>query len=199
LGDLSAQRLGGDVVLEVVSAYGLGALIASCVALLLVRHYLPGYLAEKGKNLATREDIGAITDKVEEVKIQYSAILEEIKARHQLRTAALDARLKAHQEAFVLWRKLVAAAYTDQLGKVVIECQSFWEANCLYLEPAVRDAFMEAYSGAHTHGELHRVRADAPLVSEQWSRVTAFPPILFRAIQLPGISELEATKTISGP
>jgi len=35
---------------------------------LFVKNYLPTYMNEKGKNLATKEDIGDITQKTEEVK-----------------------------------------------------------------------------------------------------------------------------------
>lgn len=49
-------------------------------AILLGRSYLPKYFEEKGKNLATKEDIGAITDEVEKVKIQYSKDIEILKS-----------------------------------------------------------------------------------------------------------------------
>ncbi|HGE6917179.1 TPA: hypothetical protein ACGCBC_000829 [Pseudomonas aeruginosa] len=38
------------------------------------------YIGEKGKNLATKEDIGEITNEIEKVKNQYSADLEGLKA-----------------------------------------------------------------------------------------------------------------------
>ncbi|MEJ5906176.1 hypothetical protein V7V80_15945 [Pseudomonas kermanshahensis] len=33
-----------------------------------IKFYLPGYIKEKGKNLATKEDIAGITDQIEQVK-----------------------------------------------------------------------------------------------------------------------------------
>lgn len=39
----------------------------------IVRHLLPSYFSEKGKNLATKEDISEITKKIEEVKIEFSS------------------------------------------------------------------------------------------------------------------------------
>lgn len=39
---------------------------------LLMRSYLPKYFQEKGKNLATKEDIGDITEKIEAVRAQYA-------------------------------------------------------------------------------------------------------------------------------
>jgi hypothetical protein len=177
---------------SLVAAFGIGAGLAAVVAFLAIKFYLSSYLTEKGKNLATREDVEAITDKVESVRTQYATLIEELKARHQLRLAAVDRRLQAHQEAFMLWRKLTSATYTDEIGKVVMECQAWWEQNCIYLEPTVREAFVVAYGAAHGHNALLRSRPDVKIVEESWSRVTGFPNILFKAVQLPTLSELEA-------
>ncbi len=184
---MSLEELRGLVTL--FAGFGLGAIVAAVVTALLLKHYLPAYLNEKGKNLATREDIAAITREVERVRNEYGALLEEVKARHQLRLAAIDRRLQAYQEAFTLWRSLITGP--EQSGKAVIECQTWWEKNCLYLEPGVRQAFVVAYSNAHLRAEFVRAHADSKLITEAWDKVKAFPDILFAAIQLPGLSELE--------
>jgi hypothetical protein len=177
---------------SLVAAFGAGAIVTAVVAYLLIKFYLSSYLAEKGKNLATREDIAAITDKVENVRTQYATLIEELKAKHQLRLAAVDRRLQTHQEAFTLWRKLMAATYTEDIGNVVLECQSWWERNCIYLEPTVREAFVSSYGAAHGHDALVRSRAEVKIVKESWARITGFPNILFKAVQLPTLSQLEA-------
>jgi hypothetical protein len=46
---------------------------------LFIKSYLPAYFSEKGKNLATKEDIKEITNIVEQVKIELSKDLEFIK------------------------------------------------------------------------------------------------------------------------
>lgn len=43
---------------------------------LLIKFYLPGYIKEKGKNLATKEDIAGITDQIEQVRTEYAKQLE---------------------------------------------------------------------------------------------------------------------------
>ncbi|MFZ2400110.1 MAG: hypothetical protein WAW31_15735 [Smithella sp.] len=53
--------------------------IALLVFYLLMKNYLPKYFQEKGKNLATKEDIREITDKVESVKTDYARQLELFK------------------------------------------------------------------------------------------------------------------------
>lgn len=96
----------------ILNSLGSGA-VAGLVIGLLVRRYCSSYLDKKGENLATKEDIAAITREVERVRLVYSAELEQIKARHQLRPAALDRRLAVHQEAFTLWRELHIATVLD--------------------------------------------------------------------------------------
>lgn len=54
-------------------------LIGVVVIGLLVRSFLPSYAKQKGKNLATKEDISEITSKVEEVRSQHTAQLERLK------------------------------------------------------------------------------------------------------------------------
>lgn len=170
--------------------------VAGAVALwiiqLVMQHYFPAYISEKGKNLATKEDIAAITRQVEAVRHEYSALLEELRARHQLRTASLDLRLRAHQEAFTQWRELLGASTPEAAAKAVIACQSWWEKNCLYLEPKVRQAFVEAYSNAHMRAEFLRASADSKHISEAWAKIIAFPDVLFEAVQLPPLTKAES-------
>ena len=175
-----------------LTGFGAGALIAGGLVYLVVKHFLSSYLSEKGKNLATREDIEEITRKVEGVRTQYLSLVEELKARHQLRMAAVDRRLEAHQEAFALWRKVMAAMHTEEVVDVVNECQSWWERNCIYLEPAIREAFVIAIGAANSHSALVKGRAEADLIQSNWKSLTEFPNLLFHAVQLPALSELEA-------
>jgi hypothetical protein len=58
--------------LQVLVLLGIGSLF-------LFRKYLFSYSSEKGKNLATKEDVGDITRKVEEVKTGYVSEIERLK------------------------------------------------------------------------------------------------------------------------
>lgn len=172
-----------------LAGFGLGGAIAALVSALLLKQYLPSYFSEKGKNLATKEDIAAITREVEAVRHEYSTLVEELRAKHQLRMAALDRRLQAHQEAFTYWRKLVAGP--EESDAAVQECQAWWEQNCVYLEPTVRHAFVVAYSNARTRNEFVQMHADSRLIIDAWHKVMEFQEILFAAVQLPAMSEVE--------
>ena len=50
--------------------------MAGAIGVILLKYYIPSYLAEKGKNLATKEDVEAITRKVESVRHEYSTLVE---------------------------------------------------------------------------------------------------------------------------
>jgi len=60
------------VVLQVLVLLGIGSI-------LLFRIYLFSYSSEKGKNLATKEDVEEITRKVEDIKSGYVAEIERLK------------------------------------------------------------------------------------------------------------------------
>ena len=72
------------IFLQILSILGIGV-----VGLLLYR-YLPAYTSEKGKNLATKEDIADITKRIEEVKSTYAHELEAVRA-------VIGSRLGIHQ------------------------------------------------------------------------------------------------------
>jgi hypothetical protein len=154
------------------------------------------YLNEKAKSLATREDIAGLTHAVEAIKVQYATLIEAQKARHQLRLAGIDRRLQVHQEAFVHWRELFRSMHTPEVNTTAGKCSEWWEQNCLYLEPNVREAFATALVAANSHASLLQDRSNADLVKQNWAEIMAFPKVMFDAIQLPGLSakEFEALK-----
>lgn len=59
-------------IMQVLILLGIGSIF-------IFKNYLFSYSSEKGKNLATKEDVAEITKKVEEVKIQYASEIEHLK------------------------------------------------------------------------------------------------------------------------
>lgn len=183
--------------LTYAGAFGVGGVLFGAIVFYLLKSFIPSYLNEKAKNLATREDIAQITDEIEYVKAQYAFLIEELKAKHQLRLAAIERRLQAHQEAFALWRELLANTHTENIGATVIKCQTWWENNCLFLEPSVREAFSDAYSAAHMHNAL--VRGGLPALQEakeNWNRITKAGQLIVEAVQLPGLTSSEKQQLV---
>jgi hypothetical protein len=152
--------------------------------------FFGAYLAEKAKNLATKEDIEEITEKVEAIRSLYAGQLEEQKGKNQLRLASVDKRLAAHQEAFALWRKLLSVVHIkDKVGPVVFECQEWWDHNCLYLTEEARAAFQLGYSSAFHHGEMVRTQARSELIDENWKNFVRAGDVLVKAVALPPLNE----------
>jgi hypothetical protein len=68
------------------------------IATLFGKNYLTSYFAEKGKNLASKEDIHEITDKVEKIKSQYLLDLERVKSSLQAESAFLQKRRQIYED-----------------------------------------------------------------------------------------------------
>jgi hypothetical protein len=173
--------------------YGFEGIIAGLVVFLLVKNFLPGYLSQKGKNLATKEDISEITKEIEEVKSTYSQILETFKAQHQLRLAAVEKRLQAHQEAFCLWRKINGALGTEHLPEIIRECDEWWGNNSLYLEAEPRRAFLEAWVSAKDL-KWYQENSEASLVTKCHQQINYAGEAITKAVELPRLNELIDTK-----
>jgi hypothetical protein len=178
---------------DMIGLFSGGLVIGAGLFALLGRKYLESYVNEKAKNLATREDIEGITHQIEGVKIQYSRLLEEQRAHTQLRLAAVDRRLQAHQEAFSLWRKLLAHVHSDMIGETVMECQSWWDKNCLYLCEEARKSFRDAYDAAFNHRQYLQQHIDSELVKKNFDTITKAGSLIVKGVDLPSLGEIEAT------
>lgn len=166
--------------------------------------YLGTYLRKKAENKALHEDLEKITDKVEGIKSLYAKEMENIShqnrliidqssRRHQLRLAALEKRLDAHQQAYTLWRKLVGVVHKEeQVNSVVMECQDWWNKHCLYLEADARKAFVHAYLTAGDHHLLIKAHAQADDVKSSWAIIMLPGKLLVEGVELPTIAEDEA-------
>ena len=174
-------------------AFGLGAFVQK-------------YLNKKGENLATKKDIAEITDKVEQVRLEYAKRLEQTKLSHQLRLAALDRRLEVHQQAYALWWKLMGVVHDNaSIGEVIMECQDWWVENNLYLDAEARQAFRIAYNSASTHCQIYTELREADSIerqrrekalSESWESVVYAGEVIAKAVELPDLVEKEYASSL---
>jgi hypothetical protein len=189
----SEIRSEGRPGMEMLAA--IGWLVAGALA---ARVFWPGlteYGKAKGKNLADKEDIAHITDLVEQVKRENAEILEQMKARQQMRLAAATERLKAHQEAFRLWRKLLRDLYRPAITAIVAECDEWWEGNCLYLSAEARDAFSDAMWAAANYQMLLAMPAGPErerLTTEDRATIMKAGQMIVEAVHLPSLGERES-------
>jgi hypothetical protein len=167
--------------------------LAALIVWNLTRHYFPGYLIEKGKNLATKEDVAEITRRIEDVKHDYALVLEAQKQKGQLRFAALDRRLEVAQQAHICWWNLLRSLYTPEIKEEVQKCQEFWVNNRLYLSEEVSFAFRRAYMAASHHEALKEACRYDPTqsaeVRENFKRITEAENTIVRSVAIPPLNE----------
>lgn len=169
----------------------------------LLRKFTTSYASEKGKNVATKEDIAGITREIERVRYEYAehhetithqnrSLLEASSRKHQLKLAALDRRLDAHQQAYALWWKLLGAVHDEQrIGPVAVECERWWVENCLYLNPEARQKFNASIHCALTHRHLLRPHLDAAAARQNWEFIMGAGQAIVRGVELPSLGEDE--------
>ncbi|WP_421226809.1 hypothetical protein [Aeromonas jandaei] len=78
-----------------------GFLLGGVVVYFILKSYLPAYLTEKAKNLASKEDIGLITAKVEAIKLNHSYLLEEVKNNNQVKFAEIERAKAIKKEVYM--------------------------------------------------------------------------------------------------
>ena len=128
------------------------------------------------------------------LNVTAQSISGRLDRQHQLRMAALEKRLQAHQDAYTLWRKLFMHVYQDDIVEVVKECADWWDNNCLYLEPRARKAFQRAYVHAPSQKPFLDAHENAKVLEKNWQDIEAAGEEIARAVSLPSIGELEQPK-----
>lgn len=86
-------------IMQVLILLGIGSIF-------IFKNYLFSYSAEKGKNIATKEDVAEITKKVEEVKLEYLVQLENTKLELIRQQKGFDERFAWHKELVDVSKKL---------------------------------------------------------------------------------------------
>lgn len=81
------------------------------------KHYLTSYFSEKGKNLASKEDLHEITDKVEKIKSQYSSEIERLKSKLQAESTFLQKRRRVYEDIASALRVFISGHQQDQTAK----------------------------------------------------------------------------------
>ena len=150
------------------------------------------YLKQRILNLAKLNDIGAITQQVEEIRRKQNEILELTKQRHELRMVAVNRRLSAHQEAYTRWWGLMKVVHQkDKVAQKVMDFQSWFVKNRLYLEPEVAQALNSAFHAAFFHRDFLEAKEPKDFIRENWEKIQNVGEIIVRAVKLPELHEKE--------
>jgi hypothetical protein len=157
--------------------------------------FLRGYTTEKGKNRASKEDLGDLTKIVENIRDTnqrgLAELTESLRAHHSMRSAALEKRLEVHQDAyrmaFMMFRNLYGS--DEEHRGTGNDIREWWMRNALYLDEGPRAAFDKAWMAYLRHPAMTRAdaRSDADAVVKNFEEIRALPPALERAVALPPI------------
>lgn len=90
-----------EKIITITGSFGIGAILSGGILYYFIKSYIPAYLSEKGKNLATKEDVRAITEEVEAVKSGYAEILEEVKVSNQLKVSAIEREQNIKKDVYM--------------------------------------------------------------------------------------------------
>lgn len=90
-----------EKLISLIGSFGIGTVLGGGIIFFFIKSYIPSYLSEKAKNLATKEDIESLTDKVESVKSGYAQILEEIRSNNQLKFAAVEREKNTKKDVYM--------------------------------------------------------------------------------------------------
>ncbi|MFB3239461.1 hypothetical protein Q7C15_11830 [Aeromonas salmonicida] len=86
---------------SLIGSFSFGMILGCGVIYFFIKSFLPSYLTEKAKNLASKEDIELITEKVESVKSDYAHLLEEVRSNYQLKFAAIEREKSTKKEVYM--------------------------------------------------------------------------------------------------
>ncbi len=89
-----------------------------------------------------------ITWKISKKERETSERISQNELSLQLRLAALDKRLKIHQEAYNWCQQILANLRKDEIHKIVTDCEKWWNTHCLYLGGNARGSFFKAFKRA---------------------------------------------------
>jgi hypothetical protein len=157
--------------------------------------YFRGYVGEKGKNRAAREDLGKLTQIVEDIKDTnargLAELTESMRAHHSMRSAALEKRLEVHQDAYRMASLMFQHLYARDEGHrgFANDIRDWWISNALYLDDGPRKAFEAAWVAYMRYPVLaaHNPTDDPDELVRNFAIMQALPPALERAVALPPI------------
>jgi hypothetical protein len=90
-----------EQLITIFGMFSAGVVIGGGIIFLFIKSFIPSYLNEKAKSLATKEDIADITDEIEGVKSGYSSVLEELKSENKLKHASIEREKSIKKEVYL--------------------------------------------------------------------------------------------------
>lgn len=103
--------------------------------------------------------------------------------------AALEIKLKAHQEAYNLSWDLPSSAHKSSRGNEHLKnCEKWYRENCLYREPEARAAFYNAYRTAmfyYLYYDEWKTTKDSTKLEEKWHNINIVRHVIEKNVTVP--------------
>jgi hypothetical protein len=136
-------------------------LVSSSNLFLLLKNVLPAYFTEKGKNIATREDIAGITREVEKVKEEFTAKSEELRTdllyfnqvRSSIKTEERNAIVNCY-EKYHLWRTTITEISFADLKSPEAAIEKIADIEALYQQVSLAESKMLLYIGKDAYATI---------------------------------------------
>jgi type II secretory pathway pseudopilin PulG len=177
---LLLEKLVREIVHNEITGNWLYWVVMLCVAIVAgsLGSYVVAYFKKRAEDEASLQALQKITRTIEEVKT-------ELQARHTLRFAALDDRIRAHQLAYTRARDLLRALPNspEDFDNALINCQTFLDENAMLLEAPALSALESAYQA----GTFLRIvdAQDRQSVIEFRKDIISAPNAIREALGLP--------------
>lgn len=123
----------------------------SGVILILLKHFIPSYFAEKAKNLATKQDIGEITRTVESIKLNNNSQLEVLKTELTLLSRNQQIIYDDERKAIVEFVSSITQFYESNIN---LPIESNTQESFDYMQLRIRDLESDFRSVHIAHGNL---------------------------------------------
>lgn len=125
--------------------------------------------------------------------VQYATL--DANMKQQLRLAVLDKRMQVHQEAFAMWQRLrFTKRPTKESTQLILDCQEWWNNNCLYLSSDARVAFKKAYIAADYLSQPTDIQAGPEARKKDVEDLIRAGEIIVKGVYLPSIGEYESMR-----
>jgi hypothetical protein len=151
-----------------------------------LKNYLPSYFKEKGKNLATKEDVGSITTIVELVKLENNAQLEQIKTELGLVSKAQIAVYDDERKAIVEFLGTVTDFYESNID---IPNESNSPEGLAYFTEKIR-TLEQHYS------KLQIANSKLQLFCHNKEILDASEPVLIALAEIQGTTQVQRFKVL---
>lgn len=107
--------------MEIYFVIEITVIVIGIVLFFMIKNFLPSYFNEKGKNLATKEDIDEITERVEKIKSEFVKDIEHIKAdlsyinqnKFSIKASERDALIEMNNKYSEWLNYLMNVSFTD--------------------------------------------------------------------------------------